>query len=590
MADFFNELAHDDDSGDDFERFSSDEADSDSENDSREGEIRIDDNYMRNWVEGDRAPVDLPFTGVPGMINDIDLPDSPTALDFWSLFITDTDFDTIARETNRYAAEYLQTNAANIKANSRFNKWVDTTASEMKIFIGMTIAMGLVVLLDISEYWTTSDVNQTPFFKSIMSRDRFWLLMSFFHLADNSQMIRRGQPGHDPLFKLGTLYKNLITRFHVLYKPHQQLSLDEGMVPWRGNLSFRVYNPDKPKKYGIKAYMICDSTNGYCTKFKLYTGKSDVPASEYGATYDLVMDMMRNYFGQGYHLYMDNYYSSPKLFVDLNDLGVGATGTLRANRKGVPQALKDKQVAKGETYTMKNRNLMITKYHDRKVVHLISTVEAAAPTPSGKTNPRTGQPVLRPSVVVSYDKYMGGVDRSDQMVSYATFNSRTLKWWKRVIFHVMSLSVLNAYLLYKVQTNDASPMLHRVFRKQLVTNLIQSVDQANVPGMSMRSPGRPSTADEPLLRLQGGQHFLQKITGAGKKKNITRSCVVCVPAERELLACVGQKRKRPGRESSYQCEKCTTALCVEPCFKLYHTQKDFKSAYKAAKSRENDEN
>ena len=299
------------------------------------------------------------------------------------------------------------------------------------------------------------------------------------------------------------------------------------------------------------------------------------------------MDMMRNYYGQGYHLFMDNYYSSPKLYVDLKDLIVGATGTLRANRKGVPQAIKDKHVDKNNTYTMKNRDLIITKYHDRKIVYLMSIVEKAEAVPSGKVNPRNGDPVLRPSVVLSYDKFMGGVDRSDQMVSYATFNSRTLKWWKRVIFHVISLSILNAYLLYKEKTEDATPMLQRVFRKRLVSNLMQSVNQADIPGLSMRSPGRPSIAAEPIFRLQG-QHFPEKITGAGKKQNITRSCGVCVPAERELLSCVGEKQRHPGHESSYQCDKCKTALCVEPCF--YHTQKDFKRAYKAKKRDQNDKN
>jgi hypothetical protein len=38
--------------------------------------------------------------------------------------------------------------------------------------------------------------------------------------------------------------------------PHQNISLDEGMIPWRGNLSFRVYSPDKPVKYGIKACLL----------------------------------------------------------------------------------------------------------------------------------------------------------------------------------------------------------------------------------------------------------------------------------------------------------------------------------------------
>ena len=585
IADFFSEILQDESSDEEFEGFSSDEGEISTEPDP---ETIINDVFMQGWSEGDRQKVNLPFTGRPGIDPNVRLPEIPTPLDFFQLFVTDEDYLTMCKETNRYASQFLA--KAALKPHSRFTKWVDCTPEEIKVFLAMTIAMGLIVQLDLSEYWTTSEVNETPFFKTLMSRDRFWLLMSFFHLANNEDMIKRGQPGHDPLFKLGRVYKNIISRFHQVYIPHQELSLDEGMVPWRGNLSFRVYNPDKPKKYGIKAYMICDATNGYCSKFKLYTAKSSKEPSEYGATYDLVMDLMRGYFGKGYHLFMDNYYSSPKLYVDLFDLEVGATGTLRANRKGVPQALKDKRVDKGHVSTMKNENLIISKYHDRKIVYLMSTVEESKLVQTGKINPRNGQTVLRPSLVVSYDKYMGGVDRSDQMVSYATFNSRTLKWWKRVFFHVLSLSVLNSYLLYKfVTSGESTTMLHRNFRKKLVQNLVQSVAVENVPGMSVRSPGRPSTATEPLQRLQG-QHFPEKITGAGKKKNITRSCVVCVSAERELLERVGEKRKRPGHESSYQCDKCKTALCIDVCFKLYHTQKDFKAAYKVQKVAQNHDN
>lgn len=67
-----------------------------------------------------------------------------------------------------------------------------------------------------------------------------------------------------------------------------------------------------------------------------------------------------------------------------------------------------------------------------------------------------GEVIRKPEVVVEYDKYMGGVDRSDQMVSYATFNCRTLKWWKRVVFHVLNLAVVNAYLAYKHHVGAAS--------------------------------------------------------------------------------------------------------------------------------------
>lgn len=98
--------------------------------------------------------------------------------------------------------------------------------------------------------------------------------------------------GYNTLSKLRLLYKNIVHAFWSVFSRHQHLSLDEGMVPWLGNLFFRVYNPDKPKKYGIKAYILCDPVTDYCSRFKLYTGKSDLLSNSNGATYDLVMDMM----------------------------------------------------------------------------------------------------------------------------------------------------------------------------------------------------------------------------------------------------------------------------------------------------------
>ena len=183
--------------------------------------------------------------------------------------------------------------------------------------------------------------------------------------------------------------------------------------------------------------------------------------------------------------------------------------------------MKDKKVDKGDTYSMHNDKLLLTKFHDRKVVHLLSTVDKAVKKTSGKINPATGQPVMRPEVVLNYDKYMGGVDRSDQLLTYSTFQAKTLKWWKRVTFHVISLTILNSYIVYKGVTADRVPMLQSLFRKKLIHELISSVNPQDVPGMGNRTRGRPSTAAGPIQRLQG-RHFPCKIVGTGKKKNITR--------------------------------------------------------------------
>ena len=39
--------------------------------------------------------------------------------------------------------------------------------------------------------------------------------------------------------------------------------------------------------------------------------------------------------------------------------------------------------------------------------------------------------------------------------------------------------------------------------------------------------------------------------------------------------------KRHGKETSHQCDKCRVPLCIIPCFKLYHTRKNYAEAYNA---------
>ena len=142
-------------------------------------------------------------------------------------------------------------------------------------------------------------------------------------------------------------------------------------------------------------------------------------ASEGGITYDLVMDLTSDYHGKGFHIFMDNYYTSPTLFTSLWSVRMGATGTRKANRKGLPKKLKDVKVDRGNLMVMHKENLMAAKYHDRKIVYLLSTVETATMRDTGRE--RRGERLRKPNVVMEYDKYMGGVDRADQMLNYTPF-------------------------------------------------------------------------------------------------------------------------------------------------------------------------
>ena len=46
-----------------------------------------------------------------------------------------------------------------------------------------------------------------------------------------------------------------------------------------------------------------------------------------------------NLLGRGHHVYMDNYYSSPDLFLELHNKECFACGICRKNRKNLPKAV-----------------------------------------------------------------------------------------------------------------------------------------------------------------------------------------------------------------------------------------------------------
>lgn len=197
-----------------------------------------------------------------------------------------------------------------------------------------------------------------------------------------------------------------------------------------------------------------------------------------------------------------------------------------------------------------------------------------------------GNRSIKPDCVLSYNRYMGAVDRCDQMVANGGFDRRTLKWWKKVFFHVLGLAVLNAYILYK--STDQHPVQQRVFRRELVA---QMVTAAEVTGPGSR--GRKRVSAENLQRLSA-RHFICHLPATEKRSHGKRQCIVCGPAEAEIfkLQHPGVKPpKRTGRETCFQCQQCHVALCIEPCFQLYHTKSEYISAYKCQKvpAREHDE-
>ena len=152
-----------------------------------------------------------------------------------------------------------------------------------------------------------------------------------------------------------------------------------------------------------------------------------------------------------------------------------------------------------------------------------------------------------------------GVDKLDQLCTYYSFLHKSVKWWRKVFFWLLEVAVVNSYIISKHSMGQLGrkPLTHLAFRRQLLTALSEPIRSTAVP--RSRSHSRQHGSIE---RLQPVPYFLEK----GNKR---RDCWVCSDREEGGTSHLTQ----------FYCT-CTDqpALCPAPCYKIYHTRKNYCSS------------
>lgn len=68
---------------------------------------------------------------------------------------------------------------------------------ELEACIAISVAMGMLKLPRIRDYWAEVEVLKTPWFPAIMPRDCVLQVFRYFHVVDTSPQRKKGEPGHD---------------------------------------------------------------------------------------------------------------------------------------------------------------------------------------------------------------------------------------------------------------------------------------------------------------------------------------------------------------------------------------------------------
>ena len=277
----------------------------------------------------------------------------------------------------------------------------------------------------------------------------------------------------------------------------------------------------------------------------------------------VVLDLLDGLDHKNYHVYMDNYYTSPNLFITLYNKGIGACGTARPSRRHFPSDIITKAMKHnvGKYDYRSNGPLLALVWIDKRSIYMITSIHVAEQVgsiPRVKRRQIDGSriDVPCPPCLPDYQAFMRGVDRADQRIGYYNLGRRSRRWWKRVFGYLIECCILNAFVLLSF----VEPPTSRRRRSYLHARI--TLAEGLIDGYCSRQRiGRPrslSTANIERLNLSLG-HFPQRSQSKGR-------CVVC-----------GRHGER--HETWTECCYCHVPLCSGPsgreCFRKYHTLREF---------------
>ena len=99
-------------------------------------------------------------------------------LECFHLLLPDQFYNDLLVETNRYAQQQRA------KKNDT-TQWSPLSKEELMAFIGINIAMGIVSLHSLDNYWSTDPILSHGWFRIVMSRNRFHQILRYVHVVDN---------------------------------------------------------------------------------------------------------------------------------------------------------------------------------------------------------------------------------------------------------------------------------------------------------------------------------------------------------------------------------------------------------------------
>ena len=457
-----------------------------------------------------------------------------TIMDSFHKFFDDEMIETIMHYSNLKAAS---------KNTEMFSK------EELLAYIGLSIIMGIHndTKRSIPELWSDEGSYHYP---GTMSKHRFKDIASLITFDDKST--REEKKKIDKFAPMREIYEKLNEKLPKMFKPGANLCVDEMLSLFRGRCAFKVYQPDKPGKYGFLIRMVADCDTNYILKMDFYSGKSSTMNN---SASEVVKRLISPWILSGRNITMDRYYTSVDLAESLYQHQLTVVGTLNANRKHIPDELK---IASGRD---KNTSIFCFTNPD----------DPFPPVTLQSFIPRKGKVLFflstqhdqeeyiddekQMSVINKfYNKTKGTVDNCDQMVRQYSVKRQTRRWTMSIFATFVDIMLLNGYALFIMnfpEWNENRIDRRKLFLRELAMGLIKPLVEKraeNLNGFRMKT----LSAMEKIL----GRDLKSKedqITAP--KQGTSQRCYKCLN-EAEINHTIRKMSK-----CSIICDNCQKTIC-----------------------------
>lgn len=385
-----------------------------------------------------------------------------TEIDAFRLFITDQMIDNIVINSNIYIEKKRHDVNYSRERDCRV-----TSENEIRALLGALYLIGIKKGSHTAceELWE-SDGTGMILLRALFSYKRFRFLLRALRFDNLHTREERKQ--NDKLAPIRYFHDSFVNNCMTHFNLSEYVTIDEMLHAFRGRCSFVQYIPNKPAKYGLKIYALCDAKTFYTFNFEIYCGKQvPGPYLKSNKSEDIVKRLVAPIEKSKRNVTTDNYYTSYPLANYLLTKGLTLLGTLKKNKREIPV----------EFQPNKNRELQSSLFGFQDDVCLVSTIpkknKAVIFLSTMHNSSDVDDESKKPLVNLDYNSTKGGVDTVDQMCASYSTSRITRRWPLALFFRHLDICGINSRVIFKFN-NVYNKESRRVFLKNLALQLMEN--------------------------------------------------------------------------------------------------------------------